>query len=84
MQKKSVKIVWFKENFISTCSTRELQTNLIFKRNENIKCKEISLSSKTPQTYLRILPIYGNIFEGKNFPKQYHALNTVFLQDPLW
>ena len=36
------------------------------------------------QPILRILPIYGNIFGGRNFPKQYHSLNTVFLQDPLW
>ena len=68
MQQKSVKIVWFKEietNFISPCSTRELQTNLTFKRNENIKCKEIPLSSKTPQTYFENFTHLGKYFWGK-------------------
>ena len=62
-------------------STRELQSNLTLKENKNVKCNLnplVLVPFQTAKPILRILSIYGYIFQGYNFSKQCHALNTIF------
>ena len=46
-------------------STRELQPDLIFKENENLKCNQTPLSSQTPQTYFENSTHLHKIFSRK-------------------
>ena len=65
--KKSVKFLWFKDIFMNVrpISTRELQPDLIFKENENLKCNQIPLSSQTPETYFENSTHLHKIFSRK-------------------
>lgn len=46
-------------------STKELQTTLTFKTNENIKSNQIPLSSETPQIYFETSTHLQKCFSGK-------------------
>ena len=45
------------------------------KRTRMLSATKPRSHPRLPKPILWILTIYGNISEGNNFPKQYHALN---------
>ena len=51
---------------VTAISTQKLQSDLIFKEDENFNCNQT-----LPSTHIK------TIFQGNNFPLQYHAPNTV-------
>ena len=57
---------------------KSCKLTLFLKRMRMLSATKPRSHPRLSKAILRILPTYGNIFEGNNFPKQYHALDTVF------
>ena len=51
---------------------------LFLERMGALSATKAHVASRLPKPILNVLPMYTNIFQGSNFPKQYYALDAIF------
>ena len=51
---------------------------LFLERMGALSATKAHVAPRLPEPILNVLPMYRNIFQGSNFPKQYYALDAIF------